>query len=73
VLVWQGLVDPAMSLLTENLKTLRALHQLLMVVSAAILVFALRVDLSKDYEAALDELRTVKELDFTKWVTFVRD
>ncbi len=60
-------------LLTENLKTLRVLHQLLMVVSSAILVFALRVDMSKNYKAALDELRAVKELDFTKWVTFVRD
>jgi hypothetical protein len=59
-------------LLTENLKTLRVLHQLLMVVSAAILVFALRVDMSKDYKAALDELRAVKELDFAKWVTFVQ-
>jgi hypothetical protein len=44
-----------------------------MVVSAAILVFALRVDMSKDYKAALDELRAVKELDITKWVTFVHD
>lgn len=60
-------------LVTENLKTLRVLHQLLMVVSAAILVFALRVDQSKDYKGALDELRAVKEVDFTKWVTFVRD
>jgi hypothetical protein len=61
------------ALVTENLKTLRVLHQLLMVVSAAILVFALRIDQSKDYKGALDELRAVKEVDFTKWVTFVRD
>jgi hypothetical protein len=58
--------------LIENLKTLRVLHQLLLVVSAAILVFALRVDMSKDYKAALDELRAVKELDPETWVTFVR-
>lgn len=61
------------ALLTENLKTLRVLHQLLMVVSAAILVFALRVDMSKDYRAALDELRAIQDLNFTGWVTFVRD
>ena len=61
------------ALITENLKTLRVLHQILMVVSAAILVFALRIDQSKDYKSALDELRAVKEVDFTKWVTFVRD
>lgn len=60
-------------LLSENLKTLRVLHQLLMVVSAAILVFALRVDMSKDYRAALDELRAMQDLNFTGWVTFVRD
>src|SRR5258708_22036587 len=68
--ITNGMSEP---LLTENLKTLRVLHQLLLVVSAAILVFALRVDMSKDYKAALDELRAVKELDFAKWVVFVRD
>lgn len=61
------------ALLTENLKTLRVLHQLLMVISAAILVFALRVDMSKDYAAALDELRAIKDLNLTGWTTFVRD
>jgi hypothetical protein len=59
-------------LLIENLKTLRVLHQLLMVVSAAVLVFALRVDMSKDYRGALDELRAVQDLNFTGWITFVR-
>src|ERR1017187_7859249 len=61
------------ALLTENLKTLRVLHQLLMVVSAAILVFALRVDMSRDYRAALDELRAMQDLNFTGWTSFVRD
>jgi hypothetical protein len=60
-------------MLTENLKTLRVLHQLLMVVAAAILVFALRVDRSRDYRAALDELRAMQDLNFSGWVTFVRD
>jgi hypothetical protein len=61
------------SLLTENLKTLRVLHQLLMVVAAAILVFALRIDMSRDYRAALDELRAMQDLNFSGWTTFVRD
>ena len=60
-------------MLTENLKTLRVLHQLLMVVAAAILVFALRVDRSRDYRAVLDELRAMQDLNFGGWITFVRD
>jgi len=60
-------------MLTENLKTLRVLHQLLMVVAAAILVFALRLDRSRDYRAALDELRAMQDLNFSGWITFVRD
>jgi hypothetical protein len=43
----------------ENLKTIKVLHQLLMAVSAAILAFALRPDLTPDYKAALDELAAV--------------
>jgi hypothetical protein len=60
-------------MLTENLKTLRVLHQLLMVVAAAILVFSLRVDRSRDYRAALGELRAMQDLNFSGWTTFVRD
>jgi hypothetical protein len=61
------------SLIIENLKTLRVLHQLLMVVAAAILAFALRADLSKQYRGALDELAALKETPFEKWVTFISD
>jgi hypothetical protein len=61
------------ALVTENLKTLRLLHQLLMVVAAAILVFALRADLSKDYKAALDELAALKETPFETWGTFIAE
>jgi len=60
-------------MLTENLKTLRVLHQLLMIVAAAVLVFALRIDRSRDYKAALDELRAMQDLNFTGWMTFVHD
>src|SRR5258708_2416363 len=41
--------------------------------AAAILVFALRVDRSRDYQAALDELRAMQDLNVTGWITFVRD
>jgi hypothetical protein len=61
------------ALVTENLKTLRLLHQILIVVSAAVLAFALRADLSKDYGAALDELAALKETPFENWVVFVRE
>jgi hypothetical protein len=61
------------TLVIENLKALRLLHQLLMVVAAAILAFALRADLSKDYRAALDEVGALKETPFEEWTTFVRE
>jgi hypothetical protein len=60
-------------LVTENIKTLRLLHQLLMVVSAAILAFALRPDQSKDYKAALNELSTLKEISFDGWGKFIME
>ena len=44
-----------------------------MVVAAAILAFALRADLSKDYKAALDELAALKETPFGNWVTFIAE
>jgi hypothetical protein len=59
--------------LTEHLKTLRLLHQILMVVSAAILAFALRGDPSTEYRAALNELSTLRELSFDGWSNFVNN
>lgn len=64
---------PSESLVTENLKTLRLLHQLLMVVAAAILAFALRPDLSNDYKAALNELSELREVSFEGWGKFITD
>lgn len=61
------------ALVAENLKTLRLLHQLLMLVAAAILAFALRADLSTAYKPALDELATLKETPFENWGTFITD
>lgn len=58
-------------LVSENLKALRLLHQLLMVVSAAVLAFALRSDPSNDYRAALEELSTLREVSFESWTKFV--
>lgn len=59
--------------MTENLKTLRLLHQLLMVVTGAILAFAFRPDMSRDYTSALDELAALKETPFENWAAFVRE
>jgi hypothetical protein len=61
------------ALVTENLKTLRLLHQLLMVVAAAILAFALRADLSTAYKAALDEPVALKQTPFENWGSFITD
>jgi hypothetical protein len=60
-------------LVTENLKTLRVLHQLLMAVAAGILAFALRPDLSNDYKAALNELSELREVSFDGWGKFIID
>ncbi len=51
----------------ENLKALRFLHQILMIVASAILAFALRPDLSTQYKEALAELSTLKEVSFNTW------
>jgi hypothetical protein len=59
--------------LTERLKTLRVLHQLLMVVAEAILAFALRADHSKEYRAALEQLTALKETRLDTWATFVHE
>ena len=61
------------SFAAENLRTLRLLHQILMVVAAAILAFALRSDLSGDYTNALNELSALKEVSFDGWATFISD
>src|SRR5882762_3404552 len=60
-------------LVTENLKTLRVLHQLLMVVAAGIFAFALRPDPSNDFKAALVELSALREVSFDGWGKFIID
>jgi hypothetical protein len=63
--------NPSEGLVTENIKTLRILHQLLMVVSAGILAFALRPDHSNDYKSALDELAIIKQVSYGGWSNYV--
>jgi len=58
-------------LLNENLKVIKVLHQILMAVSAAILAFALRPDLSRDYKAALEEIAALKQVSFGGWSNYV--
>lgn len=48
--------------MNENLKTLRLLHQLLMLAAAVVFVFAFTPDPVGDYNAALDELAAVREI-----------
>lgn len=58
-------------LLNENLKVIKVLHQVLMAASAAILAFALRPDLTRDYKAALEEIAALKQVSFGGWSNFV--
>jgi hypothetical protein len=55
----------------ENLRSIRTLHQVLMVVSATILAFGLRADPSGDYRASLNELAALKEIQFAGWGRYV--
>lgn len=57
--------------MSENLKVIKVLHQLLMVTTAAILAFSLRPDLSQKYRAALDELAAFKQLSVAGWSNYV--
>jgi len=57
--------------LVENLKVIKVLHQLLMAVTAAILAFALRPDLTQEYKASLDELAALKQVSWGGWSNYV--
>jgi hypothetical protein len=61
------------AVVTENLKSLKLLHQILIVASAAVLAFALRPDFSNDYRLALDELSALREISFDGWSKFITD
>ncbi len=55
----------------ENLKAIKVLHQLLMAVTAAILVFVLRPDLTQKYKDSLDELAALKQVSWGGWSNYV--
>ena len=56
---------------TENLKAIKVLHQLLMAVTAAVFVFILHPDLTQEYKNALDELAAVKQVSWGAWSNYV--
>jgi len=58
---------------TESLRTLRLLHQVLILVGAAVLVFALRPDPTEEYRTALNELSTLREVPFNQWPIFLNE
>ncbi len=61
----------APDLINENLKVIKVLHQVLMAATAAILAFALRPDLTREYKAALDELAALKQVSYGGWSNYV--
>src|SRR5260370_29012438 len=58
-------------LVSENLKALKLLHQVLMIVAAAVLAFAARTNSNEQYKAALGELSPLKEVSLQGWPTFI--
>ena len=56
---------------TENLKAIKVLHQLLMAVTAAVSVFILRPDLTQEYKNSLDELAALKQVSWGAWSNYV--
>ena len=48
--------------MNERLKSLRLLHQVMMISFGAVLIFALTPDLSKQYQAALDEISALRQI-----------
>lgn len=57
--------------MTESLKILRLLHQILMVVAGTVLAFALRADLSRESNAALRELAALRQLSFENYPAYL--
>lgn len=56
---------------TENLKAIKVLHQLLMAVTAAVSVFILRPDLTQEYKNSLDEVAALKQVSWGAWSNYV--
>ncbi len=60
-----------LSSVNENLKAIKVLHQALIAVTAAIVAFAFRPDLTPSYKAALEELATFKQVPQAAWSNYV--
>ena len=56
----------------ERLKALKSLQQVICVAAAAVLAFAVTTDRSKDYRAALDELKVFRKVDLTNYPVYVK-
>ncbi len=56
----------------ERLKALKLLQQLICVVAAAVLAFAVTTDRCKDYRAALDELEVYRKVDLNNYPGYVK-
>jgi hypothetical protein len=57
-------------MLTESLKTVNRVHQLIIAVSAAIIAFGISPNKSKQYEAALRDVATLKQLSMNDYDRF---
>jgi len=56
----------------ERLKALKSLQQLICLVAAAVLAFAMTTDRSRDYRAALDELEVFRKVDLKDYPVYVK-
>jgi hypothetical protein len=56
----------------EQLKALKSLQQLICLAAAAVLAFAMTTDRSKDYRAALDELKVFRKVDLKNYPVYVK-
>ncbi len=63
--------DDSIAVAKENLKAIKVLHQVLMAVTAAILAFALRSDMSQQYRDALNEIAGLRQISLGGWSNYV--
>jgi hypothetical protein len=56
----------------EQLKALKLLQQVICLIAAAVLAFAVTTDRSKDYRAALDELEVFRKVDLKNYPVYVK-
>ena len=56
----------------EQLKALKSLQQVICLVAAAVLAFAVTTDRSKEYRAALGELEVFRKVDLNNYPMYVK-